>query len=219
MTRCFLIAAATVLLSLTLSATATAQPRGYRDAWPGHYPGAWRSTQRERQTSAKDVVREGMGKLMGFIAGGGAQDEEKLQTWLEQEIAPYFDFHAMSIAVEGNGVHSKPEHQHTKLERGLRNRILGAMAGNLMQMQLSFNAPESRSFASRSSSRGKAQVSIRIKQRGQRGISLDFLLHRTDKGWKIYDISVDHTSAVAYYRNRFREMVKKYGIDKALLRF
>jgi phospholipid transport system substrate-binding protein len=42
-------------------------------------------------------------------------------------------------------------------------------------------------------------------------------MHKTDKGWKIYDIVVEGVSLVLTYRSEFDAVVKQEGID-ALIR-
>ena len=43
-------------------------------------------------------------------------------------------------------------------------------------------------------------------------------MHKTDQGWKIYDITVEGVSLVLTYRSEFDAIVKQQGIDGLIKR-
>ena len=53
---------------------------------------------------------------------------------------------------------------------------------------------------------------------GGKPMRLDYHMHKTGEGWKIYDIAVEGVSLVLTYRSEFEELVKQVGIDGLIKR-
>jgi len=49
-------------------------------------------------------------------------------------------------------------------------------------------------------------------------VQIDFTMHKTEQGWKIYDIVVEGMSLVLTYRSEFDALVKQQGIDGLIKR-
>lgn len=61
-----------------------------------------------------------------------------------------------------------------------------------------------------------ALVRTSINQSGGKPIEIDYNLDKTDKGWKVYDISVAGVSLVTNYRSSFNQEVSTGGVDGLL---
>ena len=53
---------------------------------------------------------------------------------------------------------------------------------------------------------------------GGKPVLLDYSMHKTDRGWKIYDIVVEGVSLVLTYRSEFDAVVKQEGVDGLIKR-
>ena len=53
---------------------------------------------------------------------------------------------------------------------------------------------------------------------GQTPIPVDYRMHQTASGWKVYDIVVDGVSLVMTYRPTFNEEIQRSGIDGLIKR-
>jgi phospholipid transport system substrate-binding protein len=64
------------------------------------------------------------------------------------------------------------------------------------------------------------QVSVRTQVTSSRGaiIPVDFRLHLTDEGWKIFDVTVDGVSYVRNYHDDTDEEIAQKGLDAAIAR-
>ena len=49
-------------------------------------------------------------------------------------------------------------------------------------------------------------------------VTVDYAMHLTPQGWKIYDVVVDGVSLVLTYRSEFAQVVRQSGIDGLLAR-
>jgi len=53
---------------------------------------------------------------------------------------------------------------------------------------------------------------------GHPPVSVDYAMHLTPQGWKIYDVIVDGVSIVLAFRSEFAQVVRQSGIDGLLAR-
>jgi phospholipid transport system substrate-binding protein len=67
---------------------------------------------------------------------------------------------------------------------------------------------------------GDTEVTVRNQyiRPGAKPVQLDYTMHKTDAGWKIYDIVVEGVSLVLTYRSEFDAVVKQEGIDGLIKR-
>lgn len=58
-------------------------------------------------------------------------------------------------------------------------------------------------------------VTVRAEVRPETGkpIPVHYSMHKTDKGWKVYDVSVEGVSVITTYKNNFAAEIKQKGID------
>jgi phospholipid transport system substrate-binding protein len=69
----------------------------------------------------------------------------------------------------------------------------------------------------RSLGSGYAEVDTSILQpQGQNAIPVNYLVERTQGGWKIYDVQVDNISIIANYRNQFNRVINEQGFPKLM---
>jgi len=169
-------------------------PYGYRmprrPAAPAENPGA--------------LLREGVESLVAFLSQEPMPDLLKTAAFLENEIAPYFDFAYMAKASAGSMARQMDEAQMARLEGKLKELFLGALAQRVAsfdQQQVVYLPPR----RGRSNS-DMITLSIGIQNAGGYPAQLDFRLRRGEEGWKVVDVAANGSSALAYYRNYFRQV-------------
>lgn len=59
----------------------------------------------------------------------------------------------------------------------------------------------------------EAIVETRIPQPTSPPIAIDYRLHGDDKGWKLFDVTIEGVSLVRTYRSSFSPRVRKNGLD------
>ena len=167
--------------------------RGAAPAKPAESPGA--------------VLRRGVDSLMAFLEQTPASDRLKIAAFLEEQIAPFFDFVYMAQVAAGPLYQDMDEAQQTKLEGKMKEMFLTALAERLGQyddQKVAFLPPRR--------SRGKVvTLSIAIQGGGPYPAQLDFRLHETGGEWKVFDVAANGSSALAYYRNYFRRATQAAG--------
>ena len=169
-----------LLFTFTLPHTATATP---------YFPNNYQNTAAD-VTRPGIIVRTGVEKLTRFIRSGQAQDRVKAMSFLETEVAPYFDFEYMTRWAAGPAWRSMSPEQRARMQSKLT----------------SYTNQPIRYFTPRGQGSNDVSVSAWIMQTNGIPTKLDFRFYRSEDGWKIFDVKAAGNSAVVYYRNMFRKM-------------
>jgi phospholipid transport system substrate-binding protein len=143
-----------------------------------------------------------------------AGDRQKAIKLAEEKVLPHIDFEeATRLAVGRSWAKATPE-QKERLVTEFRNMLvrtysnaITAYQGQTMKVMPVRTKP------------GDTEVTVHNQfiRAGGKPVLLDYSMHKTDKGWKIYDIVVEGVSLVLTYRSEFDAVVKQEGID-ALIR-
>jgi phospholipid transport system substrate-binding protein len=97
----------------------------------------------------------------------------------------------------------------------LKNLFLSALAKNLGTYARP--VPRVDVFPARATTDGsQATVYARIISSNGMFSAMNFRFYWNEQGWRIFDVSANGASAVAYYRSYFGEMFKRYGPDAVL---
>lgn len=161
------------------------------------------------------VVRRGVDRLTGFLMGAQDPSPEAIRAFLDIEIAPHFDFTYMTRWAAGPMYRRLSAEQHARMTAVLKNLFLSALAKNLGTYARP--VPRVDVFPARATPDGnQATVYARIISSNGMFSAMNFRFYWNEQGWRIFDVSANGASAVAYYRNYFGEMFKRYGPDAVL---
>jgi phospholipid transport system substrate-binding protein len=148
------------------------------------------------------VLQAGMDKLLDFLHT--EYDDEALASFLSSEIAPSFDFVYMARSAAGRYYRSMSTVQREKLRQKMEQMFLSSMADKLK----SYNGQDVVYLPPRFNGFDRTTISALINNPGQYPGRIDFRVHLTSDGWKIYDIVAGGQSAIAYYRGYFRQAMR-----------
>lgn len=180
---------------LGFGGAAEAQPQ-YGYGPPGAYPSAPRVTP---SSEAAAVLRQGMDKMLEFLGQEETPNKLQVAAFLDDQIAPYFDFDYMAKWVAGPRFARMSEEQRKALSAKLEANFLGALAGQLAK----YEGQQIRFLRPRMSRGGAVTVGIGILRPGTYPSKLDFRMYRSADGWKVYDVIANGRSVSAYYRTKF----------------
>jgi phospholipid transport system substrate-binding protein len=144
-----------------------------------------------------------------------AGDKQKALKLAEEKVLPHIDFEeATRLAVGRSWREATPE-QKKKLTDEFRRMLvrtyssaISSYEGQTMKVQPVHMKPDD------------TDVTVRNQyiRPGGKPVQLDYQMHKTDQGWKIYDIVVEGVSLVLTYRSEFDAVVKQQGIDGLIKR-
>jgi phospholipid transport system substrate-binding protein len=192
-----------LLTSVSVSAPAApyASYTPYAGAYRGHQP-----PQAETGTPAA-ILKDGVTKLTSFIRGGGAQNRAQAMAYLEEEIAPYFDFAYMTRWAAGPAWREMNAAQRAEMQEKLATSFLTTLAQKLT----TYTNQPIRYLTPRGHGSDEVTVSAWIMQPAGYPTKLDFRFYKSKDGWKVFDVKAAGNSAVVYYRDQFRNMYRYSG--------
>jgi phospholipid transport system substrate-binding protein len=194
--------------ALLLASTQLYAQSGQGDALyePGYTPAP---------TTPDQVVRRGLDRLTGFLIGAQDPSPEAIRAFLDREIAPNFDFTYMARWAAGPMYRRLSAAQHARMTVVLKNLFLSALAKNLGTYARP--TPRVDVYPARATANGsQSTVNVRVISANGRIARLKFRFYWSERGWRIFDVSASGASAVAYYRNYFGDMFRRYGPDAVL---
>jgi phospholipid transport system substrate-binding protein len=105
--------------------------------------------------------------------------------------------------------------QNARMTAVLKSLFLSALAKNLGTYARP--VPRVDVYPARATADGsQATVYTRVVSSNGMFSAMNFRFYWNEQGWRIFDVSANGASAVAYYRNYFGEMFKRYGPDAVL---
>jgi phospholipid transport system substrate-binding protein len=188
----------TILIFMTtlslLSTSAQATP-GY------NYSGAPMHRPLYQEVGPDILLREGMTKLLRFLRTSQDLQPEQISAYLESEVAPYFDFNYMATWAAGPLNRQMDDQQRQAFSEKVKQMLLGTLAKRLT----SYENQDVRFFRPRWVGDNEVKVRVGILQAGGYPASLDFRFYRSEAGWKVFDVTANGNSALAFYRRYFAE--------------
>ena len=156
---------------------------------------------RVQQVSPADLLKQGIEQLTNYIGSRDEPNRPQLGAFLENTISPFFDFEYMARWAAGAEARHMTPQQGVELEQKLRRLFMAGMVEKLAEYRhgrVVFLRPVGNPRT------GELVLRVLAYQQGspypQR---LSFRMYRGPRGWKVYDVSANGQSALAYYRTQF----------------
>ena len=201
------------VVSLFVAASAAAQqsqaPKGQPQAQPA---------QANSQLSPEDLVKRVTNDVLTSIQSDKklqAGDKQKALQLAEEKVLPLIDFkEAVHLAMGRSWNQASPEQQEqlTKAFRSMLVRIYSnaiqryqGQTMRVLPVRMQPNADE-------------VVVRNQYLSPGQPPTPVEYSMHKTPEGWKIYDIAVEGVSLVLTYRAEFENITRTSGIDGLIKR-
>jgi len=144
-----------------------------------------------------------------------AGDKRKALKLAEEKVLPHIDFEeATRLAVGRAWAQATPEQRRKLVEEFRRmlvrtySNAISVYEGQTMKVLPVRMKPGDT----------EATVHNQYIRAGGTPLPVDYQMHKTDQGWKIYDITVEGVSLVLTYRSEFDAVVKQSGIDGLIKR-
>ncbi len=141
------------------------------------------------------------------IQGGNVQ---KVYDLVEAKVLPHFDFNRMTQLAVGKHWNAATPRQKQSLVKEFRALLVRTYATSLTAF--SNQAIEFKPFTMKPAAT-EVTVQTEVKQPGGKPIPINYDMHKTAFGWKVYDVSIDGVSLVINYRSSFANTIRQSGID------
>ena len=142
-------------------------------------------------------------------------DKDKALKLAEQKILPHIDFEEATRLAAARAWPQASAEQRARLVSEFRSMLVRTYSNAIS----AYSGQEARFLPSRSK-RGGAEATVRYQfvRSGGRPLQVTYDMRMTERGWKIYDISVEGISLVLTYRTEFDGIVKQEGVDGLIRR-
>lgn len=142
-------------------------------------------------------LKMGVDSLIAFMSKEPVPAPSAIARFLDEQIAPMFDFDAMARAAAGRYyLRLSPRQQHAMAEE-IKHLFLTRLTEGLAV----YSGQQVRFLRPRLSPDGReAALGMLILHPGSYPARIDFRLAREQSGWRIIDLAANGSSAVVYYR-------------------
>jgi len=144
-----------------------------------------------------------------------AGDKQRALKLAEEKVLPLIDFREATRLAVGRAWRDASKEQQERLVAEFRRMLvrtysnaISAYEGQTVKVQpVHMKADDT-------------DVTVRNQyiRPGGKPVQLDYQMHKTADGWKIYDIIVEGVSLVLTYRSEFDAVVKQQGVDGLIKR-
>lgn len=137
-------------------------------------------------------------------------DRSKIYALVDEKVLPHFDFKRMSqLAMGKNWRQATPEQQESLIKE-FRSLLVRTYAVSLTQYR-----DQKVEFKPLKLEPGAKDATVRtiFLQSGREPITVDYGMHKSAAGWKVFNITIEGVSLVENYRSTFNEQIRKSGID------
>jgi phospholipid transport system substrate-binding protein len=179
--------------------------------------------QRQGAAAAADegpteVVQEAAYGMLGELDRDRAayrRDPAKVGQLVEKYLVPHFDTEGAARAVLGVHWRSATPEQRKRFIDAFHQSLLT----NYGSAITAFTADRLKVLPAKVDPDATfATVRTVVKRDNGARVEVNYYLHKTPRGWKAQDVTIDHISYVNSYRTDFGEQIEGHGIDSVIKR-
>jgi len=144
-----------------------------------------------------------------------AGDKQKALKLAEEKVLPHIDFQEATRLAVGRSWREATSEQKQKLTNEFRRMLVRTYSSAIS----TYEGQTLKTLPVHMKA-GETDVTVRNQyiRPGGKPVQLDYQMHKTADGWKIYDIIVEGVSLVLTYRSEFDAVVKQQGVDGLIKR-
>jgi phospholipid transport system substrate-binding protein len=174
--------------------------------------------QNTKEMGPEELVKKVTAEVLDSIKSDkqlAAGDKQKALKLAEEKVLPHIDFREATRLAVGRAWPQASKEQQEKLVTEFRRMLvrtysnaISGYEGQTMKVMPVHMKP------------GDTDVAVKNQyiRPGAKPVLVEYQMHKTNKGWMIYDIVVEGVSLVLTYRSEFDAVVKQEGIDGLIKR-
>jgi phospholipid transport system substrate-binding protein len=141
------------------------------------------------------------------------QNPQRVYELVSEIVLPHFDFTTMSKWVLGKNWRTLSPDQQQRFSNEFRTLLVRTYAVSLSEYQ-----DQKLNYLPLQAAAGADDVTVRteVLRGGGPAIPINYSMHLTENGWKVYDVVIDGVSLVVNYRTSFATQIRQGGVDKLI---
>jgi phospholipid transport system substrate-binding protein len=136
---------------------------------------------------------------------------------IEDILLPHLDFITASKYVLGNNWDSASREQKIGFIKAFRTLLLRFYSSALTEYLNSHDEKLDSNlmvfFEPGTATNGQVTVRSQVSPKTGKPVPINYQMHKTRKGWKVFDVSVEGVSVITTYKTSFASEIKQSGID------
>jgi phospholipid transport system substrate-binding protein len=166
--------------------------------------------------SPRDMVIDTSQKMLAALKKDKdllKQNPQRIYDLVSEIVLPHFDFTTMSKWVLGKNWRTLTPDQQQRFTNEFRTLLVRTYAVSLSEYQ-----DQKLNYLPLQAAPGADDVTVRteVLRGGGPAIPINYSMHLTDNGWKVYDVVIDGVSLVINYRTSFATQIRDGGVDKLI---
>ncbi|MBI1905819.1 MAG: ABC transporter substrate-binding protein [Rhodocyclales bacterium] len=164
-------------------------------------------------TGPDELVRKLSNEVLDIIRTEKAkptEDAKRLVAQVEAAVSPHFDFRRMTMLAVGRDWRQATPEQQQRLVDSFYRMLVRTYSNALTQYRNQTVAFKPARFSPEDT---VVHVQTEIRQSGTQPINVDYVLQKSDSGWRIFDVVVAGVSLVTNYRGSFAQEIRAGGIE------
>jgi phospholipid transport system substrate-binding protein len=129
---------------------------------------------------------------------------------VDVKLLPHFDFTRMTMLAVGRDWTGASPEQRARLTAAFRTLLVRTYANALTRYRDQKIEVKPLRMAEADT---RVQIRTQVLQAGAAPLAIDYMLHKTDKAWLVFDVVVEGSSLVTNYRSSFAQEVQAAGMD------
>jgi len=166
--------------------------------------------------SPRDMVIDTSQKMLAALKKDKnliKQNPQRIYELVSEIVLPHFDFTTMSKWVLGKNWRSLNPDQQQRFTTEFRTLLVRTYAVSLSEYQ-----DQKLNYLPLKAAPSADDVTVRteVLRGGGPAIPINYSMHLTANGWKVYDVVIDGVSLVINYRTSFATQIRTGGVDKLI---
>lgn len=168
--------------------------------------------------SAEQVIQQTSKEIMTTIESRKEElreDSTRLYALVEDIVLPHFDFDFISRLVLGRAWKEASPENRKRFSQAFQKLLVRTYSNALLEYsgeQLTWIEAKTGDNPNRVIQRAEVELAS-----GQ-VVPMNYRMHKTGNGWKVYDITIDNISLVMNYRGSFAGEIRKNGLTSLIER-
>lgn len=164
------------------------------------------------EDSPAKMVVETSETVRALLAKENGSNTDAVRAEVQQVLYPRFDFTRMTALAVGKYWKQATPEQKTALSDEFRALLTRTYFSTMLRYRDAKLNVKPDPVLANDGKEATVKSDVTVAN-AQQPVLIDYVLYRTDAGWKVFNVSVEGASLVTVYRNQFAEEINKGGLD------
>ncbi|OBU84503.1 MlaC/ttg2D family ABC transporter substrate-binding protein [Chromobacterium subtsugae] len=162
--------------------------------------------------SPVEIIKDGSRQVLDILKQDNGKNTKQVRQQAEAAAVPLFDFPRMTALAVGLGWRQATPEQRTQLTQQFQTLLVRTYSTTMTRFKAAQVDVKANPALSANGRDTTVKTSVTLPGNAN-PVSVDYVMYKGDKGWKIYNVSVEGASLVTVYRNSFNEEIQKTGVN------